>query len=194
MIFRRSFFITFLALSLLGGSFCAGYFFRDHFASSVNNLPLLGKVLSLLKQHGLKELPPAQELEYGMVRGLLQVYDDPYTVFVEPTQHELETNTLEGSFGGIGVRISRDDAGNVILYPYPDGPASDAGVLDGDQLLSIDRLMIEITTTTDEIQAAICGPVGQAIGIGILRPSTSEISGIFNPAGRNCFAFGDLVS
>jgi carboxyl-terminal processing protease len=83
--------------------------------------------------------------------------------------HELETNRLEGKFGGIGVRIGRDAMNNYILYPYPDGPASLAGIEEGDRLISVDHLHVTPETSTENIQAALRGPIGQRVKITIGR-------------------------
>ena len=51
---------------------------------------------------GILNLPANPALEYGMIRGMISAYGDPYTSFTAPAQHELETNMLQGIFGGIG--------------------------------------------------------------------------------------------
>jgi carboxyl-terminal processing protease len=98
---------------------------------------------------------------------MLQAVNDPYTVFVEPPQHELQTNQLEGKFGGIGVRIDRDSENLVYLYPLPGSSALEAGVKDGDRLLAVETMVVLPSTTNDEIQAAIRGPVDEKLTITI---------------------------
>jgi carboxyl-terminal processing protease len=97
----------------------------------------------------------------------MQAYNEPHTVFVEPVQHTLEMNTLEGKFGGIGVRMERDLQGLLRIYPLPDSPALAAGVVDGDQLLQVGDLVITKDTSLDDISARVRGPVGEKVEITI---------------------------
>jgi carboxyl-terminal processing protease len=111
----------------------------------------------------MKEIPVDPALEYGMIRGMLEVYDDPYTVFLEPQQHELMSQSLEGKFGGIGAEISMDEGGNWTMFPFPDNPAEKAGIQNGDRLLEIDDSMVTSEWTSAQIQEAIRGPIGEKV-------------------------------
>jgi hypothetical protein len=104
---RRSLSVFVWAFICTSVGFGAGFLLRGQLSPDTARWEILAQAYEILQQHGLKEAPPGSSLEYGMIRGMLQAYDDPYTIFVEPAQHELETNTLEGSFGGIGVRPHR---------------------------------------------------------------------------------------
>jgi carboxyl-terminal processing protease len=137
-------------------------FFKKEFA-------LLSEAHHLLQENAFLPLPDAKKLEYGMVRGMLQAYDEPFTVFVEPPQHELQTNQLQGKFGGIGVRIERDAENYVYLYPLPNSTALEAGVQEADRLLRVEDLEIMPETTNDEVQAAIRGPIGRKVEIAVGR-------------------------
>jgi carboxyl-terminal processing protease len=161
---RRQTIVFFSLITLLlVTSFTTGYLFRMYLAPKQGEHALLDQAYQILRDTGLKTLPAPPASEYGMIRGMLQAYDDPYTVFVEPTQNELDSNTLQGSFGGVGVQLAYDSAGHVLLYPFPVSPARDAGVQDGDQLLQIDDLKIELNASIDTVQSAIRGPVGQEV-------------------------------
>lgn len=149
--------------------FAGGIFFSPRFNISVKDWPILHQAYQILMDHGYQPAPEAPGLEYGMIRGMVQSYNDPYTMFVEPVQHELESNTLQGSFGGIGVRIGRNAENNVVLYPLPNGPAQEAGVLEGDRLLKISDMDISPEITDDQIQASLRGPVGERVKITIAR-------------------------
>jgi hypothetical protein len=82
--------IAFGLLLLVAFSFLAGYWFNDHsFLFSKSQYPLFDQAYRLLEQYGLSPLPEQSKIEYGLIRGLLQAYNDPHTVLVEPPQHEL---------------------------------------------------------------------------------------------------------
>jgi carboxyl-terminal processing protease len=165
MTFRRSFLISFTALLLLAASFAAGYLARDWSDPALGHFPVLDRAYRILVDHGLKDLPASQELEYGMIRGLLQAYDEPYTTFVEPPEHELETYTLQGSYGGIGASLGRDDDGFWIVFPFPESPARISGLDDGDRLIEVDGLTITPETGQNALLSAVRGPVGKKVRI-----------------------------
>ena len=158
-------FFILLHIILTSTAFATGYLVRDHLASGVTYFSVLTQAFNILKNHGLKELPAFSDLEYGMVRGMLEVYDEPHTVFLEPPQHELQTNQLQGKFGGIGSRLEQDPDGYILLFPFPDSPAAQGGVLEGDRLLAVEELQVEIGISMDDVLAAVRGPVGEKVNL-----------------------------
>lgn len=169
-IFKKSFLITFVLGIFTSLGFAAGYLIRERWEPSGIQFPILAEAYNILRLDGLKPLPEGSAIEYGMIRGMVQAYDDPYTIFVEPPQHELETNALQGSFGGIGVRLNRNADGYVVLYPFQNSPASKAGILDGDRLVAVEDLAVAPEVSMDAIQAALRGPVGQNVQVMVTRP------------------------
>lgn len=163
MSFKRGFFFSLIAMVCTTLAFVAGFYVHEVQNPGLEDFPILNQAHQILLDHALKDPSSNRGLEYGMIRGMLQAYDDPYTIFVEPVQHELETNSLEGKFGGIGVQLYRDQDGNVILFPFPDSPAFQAGIREGDQLLEVDDLKISTDVSIESIQAAIRGPEGQRV-------------------------------
>jgi carboxyl-terminal processing protease len=158
---------AFLVMSVGLLIFSAGFGIRGLLDGKTSDLTILLQAKRILEQNALKDLPLPPALEYGMIKGMVQAYNDPYTVFVEPPQHTLEINTLEGKFGGIGVRIERDSAEEVRLYPVPGSPAQAAGILDGDRLIKVEDLSVDTTTDIAKIQAALSGPVGKKVSVTI---------------------------
>jgi carboxyl-terminal processing protease len=167
--FRQTFFITLMVGLAVIGSFFAGYLFKEKQISS-DELPVLVEARNLLLEYGLKDPPQNQRLEYGMIRGMLEAYGDPYTTFSEPVEHELATNNLEGSFGGIGIQLKRDEQNFHILIPLPDGPAIKIGILEGDRLARVDEMVITPETPVETIQAALRGKVGSQVVVTVERP------------------------
>ncbi len=96
--------ISLVVISILM-AFAAGYLVRDRFFPDKNDFPILSQAHKILVNNGIDPAPTDPALEYGMIRGMIAAYGDPYTAFVEPAQHELDSNNLQGSFGGIGVRL-----------------------------------------------------------------------------------------
>ena len=130
MNWKRTFAVYILGLLAFGLAFSSGYFVRAYFYPSLSEYPIWNEVRQILRANALTDPPPDPALEYGMIRGMLAVYDDPYTRFVEPARTELDSDNLEGSYGGIGASLERGPDGQVLLYPFPNSPAAEAGVQD----------------------------------------------------------------
>ncbi len=90
-------------------------------------LTLLQQARAIVENNTILDIPDDPALEYGMIRGMLAELNDPYTYFVEPAAHEVESNDLSGSFGGIGARLERDTDLNWRLYPCPIHPRCQPG-------------------------------------------------------------------
>ena len=166
--FLRAFTFALLACLLTGLAFAAGYLYKEQQSAQARR-PILDEAQQILETYGLEPLPAAPVLEYGMIRGMLQAYNEPYTVFVDPPQHELQGNALEGKYGGIGAQLEKDAAGYWSVYPFPDSPARRAGIQDGDRLLAVDSQEITPDTPADTVTSALRGPVGQAVALRLGR-------------------------
>lgn len=146
-----------------------GYLGHDLLSHKTDNLGLLQQAQKILLKNTILEIPEPPALEYGMIQGMLSALNDPHTFFVTPAAHEVASDQLAGSYGGIGVRLERDTAGEWRLYPLPESQALAAGILDGDLLLKVDDLTI--TQDTDEVilLAALRGPIGEKVSLLIQR-------------------------
>jgi carboxyl-terminal processing protease len=159
-----------LFISSLGTAFTSGYFFRAAFYPEKHQFSLLEQAFRIFIEHEYYELPEKKILEYGMIRGMLQAGGDPNAFLLEPVQQELESDALQGDYGGIGVEISRDHEGQVWLHPITNSPAARAGIQDGDRLLAIEGTPVTMQMTLEEIEAALRGPVGERLNLRIARP------------------------
>jgi carboxyl-terminal processing protease len=123
----------------------------------------------ILEQDFFGELPSAQERTYGAIHEALTLLGDPYTIFVEPQPRELERDHMRGSYGGIGVDIWFDAESRMVLSPYPDSPAAEAGILGGDILLALDGEQITDKTTIDDVRAHLHGEQGTQVTLTLMR-------------------------
>jgi carboxyl-terminal processing protease len=148
-----------------------GYFGHRYILQNREELGILNQARQILIDNTILEIPSDEKLQHGMVRGMLETLEDPFTYFVEPAANEVQSNQLAGSFGGIGVRLERDTASQWRLYPLPNSPALTAGIEDGDILVGVDDLTISASTDDLTLIAAVRGPVGEPVEISIQRGS-----------------------
>lgn len=163
--------ITLLSLVI---AFVAGFFTHRFFNPPELETPILAQARQIIQNHAYFPLPDDPELEYGMIRGLVSSLEDPYAAFSEPAQHEITSDTFQGEFGGIGAQISRNESGQILLYPLADSPARDAGVLDGDILVEVDGTEVTSETPLDTAVALLRGPVATQVIFAILRPPDND--------------------
>ncbi|GAB4578397.1 MAG: S41 family peptidase [Anaerolineales bacterium] len=175
MMNKYHFLNSLLFILALGLAFATGYIAHDLTERYTGEYPLFEEAVNIFEAHALHPLPDPTTFEYGMIRGMLQSYDDPYTIFLEPPQHELQTDQLEGTFGGIGVQIERNEEGVFRLYPFAGGPADEAGVVNGDVLQVVDELIVSPETTQEVIEAALSGKVGASVRIVVSRAEAGEL-------------------
>ena len=66
--------------------------------------------------------------------------------------------------------------GNFVLYPFPGGPAAQAGIADGDILLAVNDWVVEITERIDVVDQAMRGEVrdGNGVTLRVLKRATGE--------------------
>ena len=158
--------ISFLTLGLILAtllSFVSGYFAREIWPLPTEQLVLLKEARRLLGIHYLDPLPDDLELERGMIHGMMEVLPDPYSKYVEPAIHEIQTDDLAGEYAGIGAEISKGDQGKFFLVPIEGGPAEAAGILEGDVLLAIDGVPNSKDTALESVITRIRGTEGSVI-------------------------------
>jgi len=163
--------------------FLAGFVFRDVispapvvFASSGTSYPLLDEVQALIDAHYLRSQPDFSQRQYAAVRGMLGTLDDRYTFFIDPPVAASESDVLAGTYGGIGVQIQRNEAGELALYPFVESPAEKQGIENGDILRAINGVPLDPAQSQDAIDQLLRGEVkaDSGVEITVFKPSTGE--------------------
>jgi len=120
------------------------------------------------------DLPDAQHLAWGAIRGALASLNDAHTIFLEPQTRTKEKEDLSGRFGGIGAQVSKAEDGSILLDPMPDLPAARAGIQKGDIVVAVDGKALAPEATVEEAVALIRGPVGSTVALTLRRAGQPE--------------------
>jgi carboxyl-terminal processing protease len=114
--------------------------------------------------------PGEDALARGAIKGMLDVLkkDDPYALFYSPTAFRSFQELTSGKFSGIGVWLKDKDEGLTVVSVLPSTPAVDAGLEEGDVILTIDGEPAQ-SLTSDEAVAHIKGPEGTEVALGVER-------------------------
>lgn len=153
------------SLILVVSAMFAGYQLRSVWPPASEEYGLLREAYRLLENHYLSELPERITLERGMIHGMVDRLGDPYTNYVEPAAHEIQTDDLSGEYGGIGAYLSRGEDKKIHLVPFDDGPAARAGIQEGDILIAVDHQTIDDNTSLEMILAMVRGPAGTSVNL-----------------------------
>ena len=169
-----------LSFSVITASYAAG--FGTHWwlnkdsptVEEVDQFVVFWEAWHILERDFYSQLPTAQQMTYGAIRGVLVTLNDPYTVFVEPKPRQLEKDDLRGSFGGIGAWVTKSEDGAIVLKPMEDKPAQRAGILEGDVVIEVDDQEITPEMPLEDVLLLIRGPIGTVVKLTISRTGSPE--------------------
>lgn len=118
-----------------------------------------------------------QKMIYGAISGMVSSLDDPYTVFLPPSQNKESKEDLNGKFEGIGAQLGVKDKKIVIIAPLKDSPAQKAGLNAGDWIVKVDG-KDAINWTLPEAVSKIRGPKGSTVKLTIVHETASKSADI----------------
>jgi carboxyl-terminal processing protease len=137
---------------------------------------VLQNVFDFIQRHYVDTVEP-QTLYEGAMSGMLNALGDPYSQFLpEKEMADLDQNVIRGSYGGVGLYISKPLSPSAdgkpayveVASPIEDTPGWRAGLQPGD---FITKIGAENTAdlTMDEVLARLKGPAGEAVEITVQR-------------------------
>ena len=141
---------------------------------------LFWKVWDILdkKYFDKTKLVPSK-MVYGAIKGMVSAIDDPYTIFLPPSENKLVQEDLSGNFDGVGIQIGFIGTQLAVIAPLPGSPAEKAGVKAGDFIIGIKDEIKNIDTGTvgislpDAVQI-IRGEKGTKVILKLLREGIKE--------------------
>lgn len=144
------------------------------------NFSLFWKVWDTLSlsYYDKSKLVPSK-MVYGAIQGMVASLEDPYTVFLPPSQNKLTNEDLSGNFSGVGIELGYKNSQLAVVSPLPGGPADKAGVKPGDFIVGIKDEAKKLDVTTDGLTLAqavedIRGPVGSKVTLTLLREGNNK--------------------
>lgn len=110
----------------------------------------------------------SQKLIDGAKHGMVDSIGDPYTVYFNQKEKSEFANDLEGKFEGIGAELARRSDLLVITRTLTDSPASQGGLLAGDNIVAVND---EVTTgwSVEKAVSKIRGPKGTTVKLMVKR-------------------------
>ena len=147
---------------------------KDSKISSFQYVKKLNSVFDFVQQNYVDEIDP-RILYEGALKGMLDAIGDPYTLYLDPNDMRDLTDTTAGSFGGVGLSISKraestpDKPAYVeVATPIEDTPGARAGIQSGDLIVAIDGVPTPDLTMND-VLSRLRGEIGSPVTVSILR-------------------------
>jgi len=111
-----------------------------------------------------------QELLQAAIEGMLTLLDDRHSDYFTVDEYEKITESYSGTMSGIGIIVTQDDEGRVIVVkPLPDTPAGSAGIKEGDHIIAVNGQDIS-EMVLENIVTLIKGKEGTSVDITFYRP------------------------
>ena len=142
--------------------------------SSFQYMKKLNSVFDYVQQNYVDELDP-KILYEGALKGMLDAIGDPYTLYLDEDYMRDLSDTTEGSFGGVGLSISKLNVSTpekpayvTVESPIEDTPGFRAGIQSGDLIIAIeDRATPEMSM--NEVLGYLRGKIGEPVKVTIRR-------------------------
>lgn len=148
------------ALGLLIGKRYLG----DHHSSTDR----ISEVMSLIDEYYVDSIDMAQ-IDQRIIPLILSELD-PHSAYLSAEDNRAESESLEGSFQGIGVQFNRLTDTVIVTRVIAGGGAERAGLKAGDRILKADTTsLVGSALTNDFVMGQLKGPGGTVVRLGILR-------------------------
>lgn len=115
----------------------------------------------------------AQKLLHGAITGMVESLEDPYTVYLPPTQNDSFKKGLAGQFEGIGAELGMQNKQIIIVAPLAGSPAEKAGIKAGDAILKVDD-QSTAGWTLNQAVTKIRGAKGTEVTLTILHKNDKD--------------------
>ena len=114
------------------------------------------------------------QLIEGAIKGMFESLKDPYSVYMTKEEFKNFNESTKGSYGGIGVIVSRSEDGYVtVVAPIEDTPGEKAGLKTNDKIIKVNDQDI-VGMDLDAAVALMKGKKGTKVILTVLRDNVRE--------------------
>lgn len=118
----------------------------------------------------------SKKLAEDAIVGMLEKLD-PHSSYTNAKDTKSFTESIQGSFDGIGVQFNMLNDTLVVIQPIIDGPSEKVGIVAGDRIVSVnDTAIAGVKMSKEEIMKRLRGKKGTKVKLGIDRPGIKGIS------------------
>ncbi len=115
-----------------------------------------------------------KKLVEDAIRGMLEKLD-PHSTYSTAKEVKAMTESLEGSFEGIGVQFNMMEDTLVVIQTITNGPSEKVGIIPGDRIVAVnDTAIAGVKMSKEEIMKRLRGPKGTKAHLKIVRQGIKE--------------------
>jgi carboxyl-terminal processing protease len=133
---------------------------------------IIRNVFDFIQRHYVEEVDP-KALYEGAMAGMINSLGDPYSSFLPESEMTDLNDTTQGSFGGVGLYISKPGEFVEVASPIEDTPGWRAGINPGDLITEINGEPTN-ALTMDDVLARLRGAPGAEVRLVIRRGEKLE--------------------
>jgi len=168
---------TFLATTLLqvdtGEKVVISQATIDDYQATIDKYREIEELQAYVQTNYYKDVTEEKLLE-GMKKGIFDVLEDPYSVFMNSDEFVDYMESSSGEYPGIGIYLAPNEANEIeIVSPIEDTPADRAGLIAKDLIVGVNGDTVN-ADVMDEAIATIKGDPGTPVTLTIYRPSKKE--------------------
>lgn len=90
-----------------------------------------------------------KELTNAAIKGMYNYLGDPYTSYLDKDSTDNLMDRLKGEYKGIGVEITTNESGTVVMTVFENSPAEEAGIMVGDIITKVKGVDVNGKTTSE---------------------------------------------
>jgi carboxyl-terminal processing protease len=140
--------------------------------STVYRARLFDEVHRLVSERYVEEMDES-ELYRMAIDGMLLELGDPYSVFIDANQKDDLELSIEGDYGGLGIRIQKVGEWITVMGVIPNTPAERQGLMTGDRIVGVEGESARGWDDTEAVER-LRGPKGTPVSISIGRIGADE--------------------
>ncbi len=130
-------------------------------------------VLRLVSENYVEDKPVEYSaLTKAALRGVVESLD-PHSDFLEQRDYRSLQEDMSNEFGGIGIQVERREKRVVVIAPIAGTPGERAGILRGDEIISVDGEVFE-EASMDAVVSRLRGKPRTEVTVGFHRPDTGK--------------------
>ena len=108
------------------------------------------------------------------IRGMLEKLD-PHSSYTTARETKAMTESLNGSFEGIGVQFNMQEDTLIVIQTITNGPSEKVGIQAGDRIVAVnDTAIAGVKMSKEEIMKRLRGPKGTRVRLTIIRRGIGE--------------------
>lgn len=120
---------------------------NERYFEIAKNLDIFATLFKEVNTYYVDEVPPAKLVKTGIDAMLKSL--DPYTNYIPEDDIEDFRTLTTGQYGGIGAVVVKRNGKTIVQAAYEGYPAQKAGLLPGDEILTINSVNVEKKNNAD---------------------------------------------